>query len=79
MRGGTGDDLYLVSTADVVAELIGEGSDTFLGAKTDIGVAAYATSWVVVDSRAHFPAVAGEAAGSPDPVHAACAAATICG
>ncbi len=44
MIGGTGDDTYYVSTTDVVRELVGEGTDTFVGAKTDIGVVDYATT-----------------------------------
>ncbi len=44
MVGGTGDDQYLVSTADVVTELAGQGTDSFVGAKIDIGLGSYATT-----------------------------------
>jgi Ca2+-binding RTX toxin-like protein len=36
--GGLGNDQYRVSNNDVVKELVGEGIDTFVGAKTDISV-----------------------------------------
>jgi Ca2+-binding RTX toxin-like protein len=44
MVGGLGDDVYRVSTTDVVKELVGEGIDTFVGARTSINVSPYSTT-----------------------------------
>jgi Ca2+-binding RTX toxin-like protein len=44
LLGGIGDDTYMVDTSDVVTELANEGIDTFVGAKTDIGLGSYATT-----------------------------------
>ncbi len=44
MLGGLGDDQYMVSTTDLVSELAGQGTDTFVGAKTSIGVAPFSTT-----------------------------------
>jgi len=44
MLGGDGNDTYMVSTIDVVSEAVGAGIDSFIGAKTSINVAPYATT-----------------------------------
>ncbi len=40
--GGTGDDLYFVAVADQVSELVEQGTDTFVGLKTDLGTPMFA-------------------------------------
>lgn len=42
MIGGVGNDIYLVDASDIVVENVGEGLDTFWGARTDISVSPYA-------------------------------------
>ncbi len=44
MRGGLGNDFYDVAPPDTVTELVGEGTDTFVGTKTDLSIAATATT-----------------------------------
>ncbi len=44
MIGGLGNDFYYVQAADLVTEQVGEGTDTLVGLRTSLGIAAFATT-----------------------------------
>ncbi len=43
--GGTGNDFYFASSAEVITELVDEGIDTLVGTKTDLTITALATTF----------------------------------
>ncbi|WP_127995840.1 beta strand repeat-containing protein [Piscinibacter defluvii] len=44
MIGGLGNDFYFVQAADLVTEQVGEGTDTLVGLRTSLGIAAFSTT-----------------------------------
>ncbi len=44
MVGGLGNDFFFVSSADIVTELVGQGTDTLIGLRTSLNLAAFATT-----------------------------------
>lgn len=44
MIGGLGNDFYFVQASDLVTEQVGEGTDTLVGLRTSLGIAAFSTT-----------------------------------